>query len=64
MAIAPLNKPRLQEEEPLWNQFFDQQTRGELIEDDLDAGRSVCAVLITIVVGGLLLGIAAVLFSL
>jgi hypothetical protein len=46
-----------------WNEAFDPQTRHDLIEDDLAAGRSVCAVLISIVVGGLLLGIVAVLLA-
>jgi hypothetical protein len=65
MATAPLKTPLRQEDElPLWDRLFDQKTRGELIDDDLEAGRKVCGVLITIVVGGLLLGIAAVLLSL
>lgn len=48
----------------LWDEAFDSQTQHDLIAEDLDAGRTVCGVLISIVVGGLLLGIAAVLLSL
>ena len=65
MATAPLKQSFLESEDqfgrPPW---FDQTVRSELIQEDLDAGRTVCGVLITIVIGGLLLGIAAVLLTL
>ena len=47
-----------------WQQWFDQESQNALLEEDLNAGRTVTGVLIAIVVGGLLLGIAAVLLSL
>lgn len=45
---------------PVWRDAFDTETRRKLIDEDLNAGRSVTAVLVTIVVGGLLLGVSAV----
>lgn len=57
-AVAP------SDEHNPWYEAFDSQTQHDLIEEDLTAGRSVCAVLISIVVGGLILGIVAVLLAL
>lgn len=65
----PLSRNQLLPGDPsgshaLWDEAFDSQTQHDLIAEDLDAGRTVCGVLISIVVGGLLLGIVAVLLSL
>ena len=61
--MATVNFP-VENNHQLWHEAFDAHTRHDLIAEDLDAGKSVCAVLISIVVGGLLLGILAVLLSL
>jgi hypothetical protein len=70
MATVNLPTPRLfqptnapDDDHNPWYEAFDQQTQHDLIEEDLTAGRSVCAVLISIVVGGLILGIVAVLLA-
>ena len=47
----------------VFHDTFNQHECQALIEDDLVAGRTVCGVLIAIVVGGLLLGIMAVLLA-
>ena len=48
---------------PGWKKAFDAETRRQLIEDDLAAGRSVSRVLLGIVVFGLILGVVAVMLS-
>lgn len=70
MATVSLQSPRhfqpadaAGEEHDYWCEAFDPQTQHDLIEEDLGAGRSVCGVLISIVVGGLILGTIAVLLA-
>lgn len=58
VSIVPL--PVDENAFPAWRDAFDPDTRRQLVDEDLTAGRSVVAVLVTIVAGGLLLGISAV----
>jgi hypothetical protein len=50
-------------EHPIWESKFDESLRTAQMEEDLFAARSVCGVLITIVTGGALLGMFAVLLA-
>jgi hypothetical protein len=50
-------------EHPLWEKNFDETVRTAQMEEDLFAAKSVCGVLITIVTGGVLLGVLAVLLA-
>jgi hypothetical protein len=62
-ASVPVPIVRLPVDEnafPVWRDAFDLDTRRKLVDEDLNAGRSVTAVLVTIVTGGLLLGASAV----
>lgn len=62
-AHDPVSIVRLPVDEnafPVWRDAFDADTRRQLVDEDLHAGRNVTAVLVTIVTGGLLLGITAV----
>ncbi len=49
-------------EHPVWNSFSEVR-RQSLVEDDLQASRSVAAVLIGVVTFGVLLGATAVLIA-
>ncbi len=51
------------EEHPIWTRSFSDQVRLRQVKDDLLAGKSVSAVLVTIVTMGLLLGIIGVLLA-
>ena len=46
-----------------WKRYFDVATRRQLIEEDRTAWKRVVMVLLTIVIGGLCLGITGVLLS-
>jgi hypothetical protein len=48
---------------PIWMQSFSYETRHALIDQDLAAGRSVTAVLLTIVTGGLIWGLISVIIA-
>ena len=47
---------------PLWNKSFDQATRGEMIRDDLWAGRSISVLLAVLVAIGLVLSLVTLAF--
>jgi hypothetical protein len=54
-------KPNVNENKfPVWRDSFDDETRHKQFYDDSDAWRSVTALLIAIVIGGLILGLTAV----
>jgi len=46
---------------PVWLRSFDFDTRHALVDDDITAGRTVSGVLVTIVCGGLFLGLIGVI---
>lgn len=51
-----------EDDHPLWKQTFPAHERRTLVDDDLAAGRSISAVLLTIVTIGLLLTAGATLW--
>jgi hypothetical protein len=63
MSVTPANAHFNEEEHPVFVGAFGEETRRALLEEDSFAWRSVCTVLITIVVVGLLLGIFAVVIA-
>jgi hypothetical protein len=57
--------PRIDEaNHPVWMQAFSYETRHRQVDEDLEAGRNLTAVLIAIVAGGLLLGCVGVIAAL
>ena len=51
-----------EEEHPVWSSAFSEEMRLQQLNEDLMAGRSVSAVLVAIVAGGLLLAVVSVFF--
>lgn len=49
---------------PCWMSTFPYELRRSLVDQDLEAGRGVSALLVTIVTGGLVLGLIGVLSAL
>lgn len=70
MASVPLPAEPLHDERvddanhPCWMRTFPYELRRSLVDQDLEAGRTVSAVLVTIVAGGLLLGLVGVVAAL
>lgn len=48
---------------PVWKTSFDKATRRQLIDEDLNTARHVVTLLLTIVIGGVLLGALGVLLA-
>ena len=48
---------------PFWKSQFDEETRAELVKEDLQAGEFVSGLLFIIVAGGVLLGLCGVIAS-
>jgi len=47
---------------PVWNASFDRSVRSDMIKDDLWAGRSIAALLATLVTIGVILALVTVYF--
>jgi len=58
-----LTLPEVNDERTLYLRTFDEPTRLALRNDDAEAWRAVCGVLITVVSLGLLIGILTVLLA-
>ena len=69
MASVPVsNDTRLDarvddRDHPVWLRSFNYETRHGLIDQDLEAGRTVSAVLLAIVTGGLIWGLISVIIA-
>lgn len=69
MATLPVDPqqhdPRVNDyDHPAWMSAFSYQIRHQLVDQDLEAGRTVSAILMAIVTGGLILGLAGVMAAL
>lgn len=69
MATVPVSDhvhdPRVDDSNhPCWMETFSYDLRRALVDQDLEAGRTVSAVLVTIVTGGLVLGLVGVVAAL
>lgn len=70
MASVPLPTEQAHDERvndadhPYWMANFSYDVRRALVDQDLEAGRNVSAVLVTIVTGGLVLGLIGVVAAL
>lgn len=69
MASIPVTEqthdPRVNDaNHPYWMSTFNYDLRKALVDQDLEAGRGVSALLVTIVTGGLILGLIGVLSAL
>ncbi len=70
MSSVPLSSDQLHDERvndvnhPYWMRTFSYELRRSLVDQDLEAGRGVSAVLVTIVTGGLVLGLIGVVAAL
>ena len=65
LPSEPLHDERVNDaNHPYWMNTFSYELRRALVDQDLEAGRGVSAVLVTIVTGGLVLGLVGVIAAL
>jgi hypothetical protein len=60
---VPLETRFNEEAYPVWKTSFDPATRRQMIDEDLNTARHVVTLLLTIVIGGVLLGAVGVLLA-
>ena len=62
LPSSPVHDERVNDaDHPCWMSTFPYEMRRALVDQDLEAGRTVSAVLVTIVTGGLVLGLVGVI---
>ena len=59
--LASLERGHHRKDHPAWFDCFSEEQRGEMLSDDLSAGRSVPALLTAIISAGVVLALVSVL---